>query len=89
VTLTATARLRPAVAVARGTLVVAGGFDAGGAPLGDAELFDATTLSPMGSVPLPTPRGGALAYPLTSGQILLVSGRGPAGPLATLEIFTP
>jgi hypothetical protein len=89
VTLTATARHRPAVAAARGTLVVAGGFDDDGAPIGDAELFDATTLAPMGTVPLPTPRGGAIAYPLTNGQILVVSGRGPGGPLATVEIFTP
>src|SRR5262249_57320532 len=73
VTLTATRRHKPAVAAARGTLVVAGGFDDGGTPLGDAELFDATTLAPLGTVPLPAARGGALAYPLQSGQILLVS----------------
>ena len=89
ITLLSTPRHRPAAAVVRGTLVVAGGFDDAGTPLGDAEVFDAETLAPRGTVPLPVARGGAIAYPLPSGHVLLFSGRTPAGPAATIDVFTP
>jgi hypothetical protein len=89
--LLAVPRRRPAVAVAGTTLVVAGGFDAGGNALPDAELFDAATLAPRGGIPLVVPRGAATAVSLPNTCVLLVGGRSAVSgsPTATLEIFTP
>ncbi|MEZ4399568.1 MAG: hypothetical protein R3B06_06100 [Kofleriaceae bacterium] len=88
--LLATPRTDAAIALAGGVLVVAGGIDAGGAVLADAELFDATTLAPRGVVPLVMARAGAVARPLDTGQVLLVGGVDAGGqPVGTVELFTP
>lgn len=85
-----TPRRDAAVAQTGRHILVAGGTDAAGTVLADAEVLDATTLDRVATIPLASPRTGASAHLLSSGQILLVGGTDAAGaPVATLEIFTP
>jgi hypothetical protein len=86
----ATAREDAAIATNGEVLVVAGGRDAAGAVLGDAELIELATLVPIATIPLLVPRAGAVARPLTNGQIAIYGGVDAAGmPVATIELFTP
>ncbi len=86
----ATGRSEAAFAATSTHVVAAGGVDADGAILADAELFDATTLDPVATVPLVVPRRGASALPLANGQVLVVGGVGEDGePIGTMELFTP
>lgn len=88
--LLATPRTGAAVAGNGEVALVAGGRDAGGAILGDAELIDLTTLTRIATIPMVVPRAGAVAASLASGQILVAGGVDDAGlPVGTLEIFTP
>lgn len=90
VELLATPRRAPAVAVTGEHLVVAGGADAAGEPVGDVEVFDAETLAPVATVPLVVPRTGAVAVSLGNGQVLVAGGLDAAGePTGVLELFTP
>lgn len=84
-------RLRPAVARAGDLIVVAGGFDALGTGLDDADVLDAATLERVATVPLLAPRGGAIAVSLPNDSVLLAGGKvGENGaPVGTLELFTP
>jgi hypothetical protein len=78
------------VTATQDVVLVAGGTDAEGTVLDDAELFDAVTLDPLGRLPLQAPRTGAAAVPLANRQILLAGGEDASGqPVATLELFTP
>lgn len=86
----ATARVDAAVAVSGGVVVVAGGHDGDGNLIGTAEILDATTLAPRAVVPMVVPRTGAVARPLTSGQVIILGGRDASGaPVTTVELFTP
>lgn len=70
--------------------IVAGGRDAGGNLLADAEIIDLGTLSRRTTLPLLVPRTGAIAAPLPTGQIMILGGVDAAGaPVGTIEIFTP
>ncbi len=82
----ATARSSPAVAVAGNRLIVAGGDGVGGSedPRATAEVFDATTLESLGTVPLAGPRVRASAITLANDSVLLVGGEA-----ATIELFQP
>lgn len=72
-------------------LVIAGGtMIATGAIATTAEIYDATTLTLVTTVPLTVPRTGALATALPNDQVLISSGLDDRGaPTATLELFTP
>jgi hypothetical protein len=86
----ATPRADAAVATAAGRVVIAGGVDAAGNVVGDAEIFDAATLDPISVQPLVAPRTGAAATPLANGQIVLAGGTDDTGaPLGTIELYTP
>jgi hypothetical protein len=85
----ATGRAAAAVASARGRLLVAGGYGEGGAVLADAELFDAETLEPLGTLELVVPRAEAVAVALENGQLLIAGGVDADGaPVGILELFT-
>jgi hypothetical protein len=86
----ATGRLEPAVAATDRHLVVAGGADETGAPIGDIEVFDAVTLEPVTTLPMLVPRTGATATALGNGQVLIAGGRDAAGePIGVMEMFSP
>nr|HEX4319128.1 hypothetical protein [Kofleriaceae bacterium] len=58
--------------------------------VGDAEVFDSTTLAPVTTIPLVVPRVNASAVPLPDDQVLIVGGTDANGaPIATIELFTP
>ena len=80
-----TGRYAPAVAATARHLVVAGGVDATGAPIGTADILDATTLAPIATVPL-TPRAGTTAFSLANDQVLIAGGNEATD---LLELFTP
>jgi hypothetical protein len=85
-----TPRRDAAVAVAGNRLIVAGGIDAEGQVVADAELFLADSLAPLVTLPLVVPRTGAVATTLGNGQILFAGGTDIDGqPVGTLELFTP
>jgi hypothetical protein len=85
-----TPRRDAAVARAGNRIIVAGGTDADGVVLGDAEVFDAETLAPLSVLPLLVARTGASAGPLGNGQIIVSGGTDIDGaPIATLELYTP
>ena len=70
--------------------IVAGGTDAGGAIVADAEVYTLTDLARVGVIPMVVPRTGAVAASLVTGQILVLGGVDAAGaPVGTIEIFTP
>jgi len=86
----ATGRTQAAVAASATHVLVAGGTDATGAVIGDAELFDATSLAPVATLPMVAPRRGASALVLANGQILIAGGVDADGaPVGVLELFTP
>jgi hypothetical protein len=88
--LLATPRRHAAVAVTSRYLIVAGGVDADGQVVADAEVLDAVTLGPVATLPLRVPRQGARAVSLANGQILLAGGVDADGlPVGVLELFTP
>lgn len=79
-------RLGAAVAVAEGRAIVAGG-NAGAEIWEDAEVVDLNVpaIAPA-AIPLAEKRTEAGAAVLASGEVLLAGGRGPSGPLRTMEI---
>jgi hypothetical protein len=86
----ATPRAGAAIAVAGDRILVAGGTDASGELVGDAEVIDAGTLDPVAVLPMVVPRSGATAAPLANGQILVAGGTDADGaPVDVLELFTP
>ena len=86
----ATPRIDAAIAASNGLIVVAGGTDALGAIVGDAEILDAATLRRIATIPMVVPRTSATARPLANGQVLIIGGVDAAGaPIATVELFTP
>ncbi|HVV85347.1 MAG TPA: hypothetical protein VHE35_19930, partial [Kofleriaceae bacterium] len=86
----ATPRRDAAVAQVGGQILVAGGTDADGHVLADAEVLDAFTLDHVATIPLVAARTRATAHALSTGQILLVGGVDADGaPVGTMEIFTP
>lgn len=78
-------RTRPAVAATDRHLVVAGGLDEGGQPIATADIYDATTLARITTVPVAA-RAGAFAIALPNDQILIGGGEQPTD---LLELFTP
>ncbi len=83
-------RIDAAIAATASYLLVAGGRDAAGDLLADAELFDLATLEPLGTIPMVVPRVGAIARPLPNQQILIVGGVDASGePVELIELFTP
>jgi len=85
----ATPRRDAAVAATTEYVVVAGGRDADGNLVGDAEVFDATTLAPVADVPMVVPRYGAAASGLSNGQVLIAGGLDADGnPVGEMELFT-
>ncbi len=80
-----TVRSQPAVAVTDRFLVVAGGLDATAVPIATADVFDATSLRLVATIPC-FARSGAHAMPLPNGQVAIVGGE-PANDL--IELFTP
>src|SRR5262249_9477917 len=85
-----TARDRAAAAVAAGSVVIAGGFDADGAARADADVIDASALTVV-TVPLAPPRGGAQAIGVPNETALVIGGRDRDGgtPQGGAEVFTP
>lgn len=96
-------QLRPTLAVPRSghtatrlsndlgaPVLIAGGTDAAGMPIGTAELYkplveDLATLA----FPMQTPRTGHRAVRLPDGSVLIVGGRDASGtPVAQLELFS-
>lgn len=81
-----------ATSLSNGTLLIAGGFSDlpyWGAPVAVAELFDPI----MGSAPTASmheARGGHVAAPLLTGEVLIAGGRGPCCGfgLTTAEVFS-
>jgi hypothetical protein len=70
-------------------VLVAGGLVAGAVD-GTAEIYDASTLALVASLPLVVPRANAIAVALPNDQILIAGGVDATGaPIATLELFTP
>lgn len=88
--LLATPRTDAAVAATAAYLVVAGGRDAAGDLVPDAEIFDLETLTRIATIPMLVPRANALAEPLPNQQVIIVGGVDAAGaPIDTLELYTP
>jgi hypothetical protein len=86
----ATARTDAAAAATSTYLVVAGGRDATGAVVPDAEVIALDGLTSVGTIPMVVPRAGAIARALPNQQILIIGGVDADGvPVATLELFTP
>jgi hypothetical protein len=87
--LLATARRNPSVAMTAELLLVVGGEDDSGAPIGDIEVFDRESLEPRVSLPMLVPRKDCKALSLSNGQVLIVGGRDQDGMAVTeTEIFT-
>lgn len=85
-----TPRRDAAIATNGEVIVVAGGVDAAGQILPDAEIVDLASLTPVASVPMVVPRTGAIARPLPTGQVMIAGGTDAAGdPVGTIELFTP
>jgi len=79
----ATATLLP-----NGQVLVAGGYDSSGSPLGSGELYDPTG-NTFRSVVMVTPRGGQTATLLSDGRVLVVGGFGENGSEASAETYDP
>lgn len=82
-------RDRAAAALAGTTVVVAGGFDFGGAARADADLIDANLNVSL--VPMASPRGAPAAVGLANQTVLVLGGRASDGgaPQGGAEILTP
>lgn len=88
--LLATPRTGAAIGGNGDVVLVAGGRDADGALLGDAEVLDLATLTRRAVVPMVVPRTGAVAASLATGQILVIGGVDDTGaPVATIEVYNP
>ncbi len=86
----ATPRVDAAIAATTQYVLVAGGRDADGNVIDDAEVFDADTLAPVGTMPMVVPRHSAAATSLSNGSILIAGGLDSQGsPVAEMELFTP
>jgi hypothetical protein len=86
----AVGRTGAAIAANSTYLIVAGGRDAAGDLVPDAEVFRIDDLSPVGTIPMVVPRAGAVARAMPNQQILIAGGVDAAGdPVAILELFTP
>jgi hypothetical protein len=86
----ATGRTDAAAAATSAFLVVAGGRDAAGDIVPDAEIFDADTLDWVATIPMVVPRTGATARALPNHQVLIVGGVDASGaPVDTIELYTP
>lgn len=71
-----------------GELLVAGGFDWNIRQYpGGTELYDPATATWMTAASLGSPRSGHTATLLPDGSVLVVGGGGPAGPLASAELY--
>jgi hypothetical protein len=70
-------------------LVVAGGFDAAGVPIGNAEVFHTGDLMPRGVVPC-SQRAGAAVIVLPNQMALLLGGTKADGlPTSVVEVYQP
>jgi hypothetical protein len=88
--LLAVPRTDAAIAGNGDVMLVAGGRDAGGAILADAEIIDLATHTRRTTIPMVVPRTGAVAAALATGQILVLGGTDAAGsPVGTIEIYNP
>ncbi len=88
--LLATPRRNPALAITSRYLLVVGGEADDGQPIGDVEVFDASTLDLIAVIPLQVPRKNTSAQPLGNGQVLIAGGQDASGaPIGILELFTP
>jgi hypothetical protein len=88
--LLATPRNDAAIASTNDVVIVAGGTDANGDLVTDAEIFAASDLARIATVPMVVPRTLASAEPLANGQILIAGGVDASGaPIGTLELLTP
>ncbi len=86
----ATPRNDAAVAATDDYVVVAGGTDEAGDLVGDAEVFDATTLERVAVLPMVVPRTGATARRMADGQVIITGGLDADGaPTDVIELFTP
>ncbi len=91
----ATPRADAAAAATDAYLVVAGGVDADGALVADAEIFalpgpGQPDFTAVATVPMVAARSGAQAAPLPNGQVLIVGGVDADGaPVVQAELFTP
>jgi hypothetical protein len=83
-------RARFAAFVVKDDLVVVGGVDIAGAPIGTAEIFSASTLA-VKAPPIPTvPRIGPTATTLGNLSTIIIGGEGADGsPLAAVESYQP
>lgn len=85
----AKARSRFAAFVLLDDLVIAGGVDASGNPIDDAEVFSAKDLSPRAVIPARA-RAGATATVLPNDMAVLVAGEEAGGaPSVVVEIYQP
>lgn len=88
--LLATPRNDAAIASTSELVIVAGGTDANGDLVTDAEIFSAEDLSRIATVPMVVPRTRASAEPMANGQILIAGGLDATGaPVGILELLTP
>ena len=88
--LLAVPRTGAAIATTPNYLVVAGGLDAEGALVADAEVFTSDSLSPVASLPMVVPRVGAVATNLGNQQVIIVGGSDADGTaVEVVELFTP
>jgi hypothetical protein len=83
-------RARFAAFVVKDDLVVVGGIDVAGAPIGAAEIFSASTLA-VKAPPVPTvPRIGPTATSLGNLSTIIIGGEVADGtPVATVESYQP
>ena len=77
--------------VAGNELLVCGGVDAAGQTLGNCEVLDVATLTPLRApFSLAVRRTDLVAVPLETGEVLLAGGVDDAGrPVTALELYTP
>jgi large repetitive protein len=70
-----------------GVLLIVGGFDAGGAPIASAEIFDPVTRAVRAIGTAPIARAQHSATLLPSGQVLIAGGTDGKGPIVDAELF--
>ncbi len=87
--LLATARTGHSANLVGTELLVCGGKRADGTPIADCEVLDAATFAMKRVVPLHTGRSGHVVVGLDTGDLLIAGGRDAAGPLNSLELYTP
>jgi hypothetical protein len=82
-------RARFAAFVVKDDLVVVGGVDAAGAPIGTAEVFNATSRAVIGTLPA-VPRIGPTATTLGNLSTVIIGGEGAdKAPLGAVESYQP